>query len=211
MRVFKIKNEPFDSFMYIVTVDDKNCLIIDLGADFSIAEEVLKSENLKPVAVLSTHNHFDHVCGVKSARDRNIPVYISTLDAKGLESEEGTLAEYAGVRYNPIFDYKTFDEGEYDFGGIKVNVLSTPGHTEGSVVFIIEDEMFSGDTLFYHTVGRTDLPGSNEDDMICSINRLIALFSEKQLNYAVHPGHGRDTDLLEEYMLNPFYIEHAEY
>lgn len=210
MKILKVRNEPFDSFTYIVSIDDKNCLIIDLGADFSVAEEVLKTENLTPVAVLCTHNHFDHVCGLKSAREHGIPVYISSLDANGLESSEGTLSAYVGVNYEPIFDYKTFVEGEYDFGKIPVKILSTPGHTKGSVTFIIGSDMFTGDTLFRESVGRTDFPSGNANDMKCSINRLIALFSEEKHNYKVHPGHGADTDLSHEYRFNPYYLEYAK-
>lgn len=210
MRIIKVKNLPFDSFMYIVTEDEQNCLIIDLGADFSVADEVLKREKLTAKAVLLTHNHFDHVCGAKSARDKGVPVYISTDDAKGLESAEGTLAELVGVKYNPVFDYSIFNEGEHVFAGVKVRIINTPGHTAGSVVFVIGNDIFSGDTLFYRTTGRTDLPSGSETDMILSVNRLIALFLQTKTNYKVHPGHGKETDLAGEYANNPFYLRNAE-
>ncbi len=205
MKVFTIQNTPYDSHMYVVAEGQK-CLIIDLGGDFSLAKEVLTRENLTPVAVLLTHCHFDHVAGIKSAIDNGVDVYIHTADAKLLETKEGTLAYYVGTDYTPVFDYKTFEEGDYDFDGIKVKVILTSGHTKGSVSFLIEDCLFTGDTLFSGCVGRCDLPGGSEDDMKNSVNRLIALLFDETVNYKVYPGHGRFTDLRHEAETNPFVL-----
>lgn len=208
MKIFCLQNTPFDSHMYIVEKDGK-CVIIDLGADFSVAKQVLDKEKLTPVAVLLTHCHFDHVCGIKSARDNGIDVYIHSIDGKLLESKEGTLAYYVGTDYTPIFDYKTLEEGDYDFGGIKVKVILTPGHTKGSASFLIEDCLFTGDTLFCGCVGRCDLTGGSDEDMKNSINRLIALLLTPETNYKVYPGHGKFTDLRHEMQTNPYVIENA--
>lgn len=207
MKVLKVKNYPFDSTCYIVTIDGKNCLIIDLGGDFSQIEGVLKSNNLTPAAVLLTHCHYDHVNGVSSARERGIDVYISVADGLCLENATGTLAKFVGVNYTPIKDYKTLSEGEYDFGGIKVKVLETAGHTKGSLTFVVEDCMFTGDTLFRMTVGRTDLPTGSGVDMKNSLKNLVNFYKNGNINYKVYPGHGSESDFLYEYDNNPYILQ----
>lgn len=206
MKVIKVLNKPFDSNGYIVSGDNKKCVIIDLGADFSVFKSTLEKENLTPLAVLLTHSHFDHVSGVKSARGEGIDVYISRLDAKNLESSQGTLSKYVSSPYEPIFDYKTFTgEEELNFGDITVKTISTPGHTKGSTCFLIDNMLFSGDMLFSMSIGRCDLPGGNEDEMKMSINGLIALLFDKNVDYTVYPGHGDKTTLRTEVMFNPYF------
>lgn len=207
MRVIPVVNKPFDSYCYIVTKDDENCLIIDLGGDFSVIEGVLKVEKLTPIAVLLTHSHFDHVCGIKSVRNKGVPVYISQNDAKNLESTEGTLSSFVGVNYAPVFDYQTLDEKFYLFGDILVEVIYTPGHTSGSVVYKINDLIFSGDTVFKGTVGRTDLPSGSYSDIKKSVNRLIARLLNGNTNYKIYPGHGDFTDFYTELKSNPYFLE----
>lgn len=207
MRVIPVVNKPFDSYCYIVTKDDKNCLITDLGGDFSVIEGVLITENLTPAAVLLTHSHFDHVCGIKSARDKGVAVYISENDAKNLESADGTLSSFVGVNYAPVFDYQTLSKNEYAFGDISVEVIYTPGHTKGSVIYKIDDLIFSGDTVFKGTIGRTDLPGGSYFDMKKSINRLIDRLFEGNTNYKIYPGHGDFTDFYTELKSNPYFLE----
>ncbi len=207
MRVIPVVNAPFDSYCYIVTKDDKNCLIIDLGGDFSVIDGVLKAENLTPLAVLLTHSHFDHVCGIKSARDKGVQVYISQNDAKNLESANGTLSTFVGVNYAPVFDYQLLDEKTYLFGDILVEVIYTPGHTSGSVVYKIDDLLFSGDTVFKGTVGRTDLPSGSYFDIKKSVNRLIARLLNGNTNYKIYPGHGDFTDFYTELKSNPYFLE----
>lgn len=204
MEIFTVKNKPFDSNMYIVTLDGKNGVIIDLGADFSVAKAVLDAHNLTPACVILTHCHYDHVNGIKSARAAGLDVWISSDDAKSLEDPKGTLAEYVGVTYAPISDYKTFTEGQYLFGDIPVSVIPTRGHTKGSVTFLIEDCLFTGDTLFHGCVGRCDLPSGSDTDMQNSVNRLIGQLFTTKTNFKVYPGHGRPTDLLTEYNTNPY-------
>lgn len=207
MRVIPVVNAPFDSYCYIVTKDDKNCLIIDLGGDFSVIDGVLKAEKLTPLAVLLTHSHFDHVCGIKSARDKGVQVYISQNDAKNLESANGTLSTFVGVNYAPVFDYQLLDEKTYLFGDILVEVIYTPGHTSGSVVYKIDDLLFTGDTVFKGTVGRTDLPSGSYFDIKKSVNRLIARLLNGNTNYKIYPGHGDFTDFYTELKSNPYFLE----
>lgn len=204
MKVIKVRNTPFDSTGYIVASDSGNCLIIDLGADFSVFQKVIKDNNLNLKAVLLTHCHYDHVNGVKSARDSGVDVYISKADATSIETSTGTLAKYVSVPYLPIFDYKVIDRDVLNFDDITVKVIETPGHTKGSVCYLIGNDLFSGDTLFHVTVGRCDLPSGSVSDMKKSVNRLIALLFDGKVDYNVYPGHGKSTTLRYEYSNNPY-------
>lgn len=204
MKVIKVRNTPFDSTGYIVVSDSGNCLIIDLGADFSVFQKVISDNNLTLKAVLLTHCHYDHVNGVKSARENGIDVYISKDDAKSIETSTGTLSKYVNISYQPIFDYKVIDSDVLSFGDITVKVIETPGHTKGSVCYLIGNNLFSGDTLFHMTVGRCDLPSGSSSDMKKSINGLIALLFDESVDYNVYPGHGKSTTFRYEYYNNPY-------
>ena len=168
------------------------CIVIDPGYD---PEEVLayaKSLGKTVAAVLLTHGHFDHVGGVRAIGElTGCPVY--------LHEEELSMPE--GWTNGPLYYTHTYGEGDLlDLAGIKIRVLHTPGHTPGSVCLLAEDYLFSGDTLFQDSCGRTDLPGGDTGTLLRSLKRLAAL--EQDLN--VLPGHGPDTTLGEEKKYNPY-------
>lgn len=200
MKVIKHVFYPMDQNTYIVADDSKNCVIIDLGGDFSQIESILSANGLTPLAVIFTHGHFDHILGAKSAADRNIPLYVSEEDRHMLLSQKDCLATLAGFKYTPITDCLTLEEGAVTFGDMTFEVVKTPGHTKGSVTLITGEYMFTGDTLFHLSVGRTDLPGGDREELKTSINRLIG----RDFNYKVLPGHGEDSTLDFEKRFNPY-------
>lgn len=200
MKVIKHVFYPMDQNTYIVADDSKNCVIIDLGGDFSQIESILSANGLTPLAVIFTHGHFDHILGAKSAADRNIPLYVSEEDRHMLLSERDCLATLAGFKYNPVTDCLILEEGTVTFGNMTFEVVKTPGHTKGSVTLITGEYMFTGDTLFHLSVGRTDLPGGDREELKTSINRLIG----RDFNYKVLPGHGEDSTLDFEKRFNPY-------
>ena len=200
MKVVKHVFYPMDQNTYVVADDSKNCVIIDLGGDFSQIESILSANGLTPLAVIFTHGHFDHILGAKSAADRNIPLYVSEEDRHMLLSERDCLATLAGFKYNPVTDCLTLEEGTVTFGDMTFEVVKTPGHTKGSVTLITGEYMFTGDTLFHLSVGRTDLPGGDREELKTSINRLIG----RDFNYKVLPGHGEDSTLDFEKRFNPY-------
>ena len=172
--------------------DTKECIVVDPGYD---PEEVLayaKSLGKTVAAVLLTHGHFGHVGGVRTIGElTGCPVYI----------HEDELSMPEGWTGGPLYYTHTYGEGDrLDLAGMELRVLHTPGHTPGSVCLAAENYLFSGDTLFQDSCGRTDLPGGSTPTLLRSLKRLAAL----ERDYNVLPGHGPDTTLGEEKKYNPY-------
>ena len=170
----------------------ETCVVIDPGYE---PETVLAEANRlgkSIAAILLTHGHFDHVGGVGwLAMETDCPVY--------LHPEDLTLPE--SFTAGPLIYTHTYDEGDtLELAGLSIRVLHTPGHTPGSVCLLAEDVMFSGDTLFMDSCGRTDFPGGSTAQMRKSLLRLAAL----ETDCRVLPGHGPATTLAEERKYNPY-------
>ena len=191
---------PLGANCYTVyDTESKNCLIIDLGGDFSKIISQANSLNLNVKGVILTHGHFDHVLGAKNCKENGIPVYISQEDAKMLTSYTN-LSEYAGYgRLNFEADF-ILKEGANKIGGIEFDVIKTPGHTEGSICLLFDNLLFSGDTLFALSYGRYDFPTGDFSQLKNSIlNKLFTLSD----NVEVLPGHGGKTTIKHERKYNP--------
>jgi len=176
----------------VYDLSSKSCCLIDPGdAADSILDE-LDKRGLSVEAVLLTHGHFDHVGAVKEiAAETDCKVYI--------HAAEQTMPPM--MTAGTLYYTDTYDEGTVlELAGLKFRVLHTPGHTPGSVCLIAEQAMFSGDTLFEGSCGRTDLPGGDWATITKSLSRLASLES----NYRVFPGHGNATTLAEEKIHNPY-------
>ena len=168
------------------------CVLVDPGFEPEQILEQVMCKGKKVAAILLTHGHFDHVGGVRHiAQETGCPVYIHEADAN-LPSRH-TNGE--------IYHTHTYDEGDtVSFGGMDFKVLHTPGHTPGSVCLMCEHVIFSGDTLFWGSCGRTDLPGGNWATILVSLRRLADLPGD----YDVYPGHGSPTTLSFERKMNPY-------
>jgi len=202
MKIIKLELSVFKTNCYILIDEStKKAAIID-PAD--CCDELLNQLKLNDISdveyILLTHGHFDHILGVAGLKKiyENAKVAIHSNDAGCLEHPEKSLAKkllVAGRVQTPIrADVILNDNDEFYLGQLKLKVLHTPGHTPGSICFVCDDVIFSGDTLFCKTVGRTDFKGGSMEDMQKSINRLGNL----QGNYTVFPGHNRETTLDEE-------------
>lgn len=178
--------------------ETKNALIIDLGADFSKIQAVLESKKLNAKALLLTHGHFDHSLGAKSAFDNGLKVFVSKNDSKMLTEKTENLSYHFGLSFNTLSSFETLEEGEYEIFGFSVLVIETPGHTKGSICFIIGDYLFSGDTLFKDSFGRYDFPGGSLSELKTSLKRLFEL-----RNLVVFTGHGEKTNIDYEKENNP--------
>ncbi|MBQ8726561.1 MAG: MBL fold metallo-hydrolase [Clostridia bacterium] len=191
---------PLGANCYTVYDDDtKNCLIIDLGGDFYKIIEQTKSLGLTVKGALLTHAHFDHAMGTVYCKSAGIPVFVSKEDSLLLLGD-GNLAKAFGLGEFSLQADGILAEGKTQIGGIDLQVIKTAGHTAGSVCFLIEDKLFSGDTLFCSSYGRYDLPTGNFSDLKNSIiNKLFTLNG----NIMVLPGHGGKTTIERERKYNP--------
>ena len=194
--MLKVHNLPLGAYQtntYIVHDSEaKSCAIIDPGYEADAILKTVSDLGLTVDAILLTHGHFDHVGAVKElAVETGCDVY--------LHPEDLTMPPM--MTAGPLYYTHHYDEGDVlDLAGLTIRVLHTPGHTGGSVCLLIEDVLISGDTLFCHSCGRTDLPGGDPDAIMKSLARLKAL----EGNYRVLPGHNRATTLAIEREYNPF-------
>ncbi|MBR5020156.1 MAG: MBL fold metallo-hydrolase [Oscillospiraceae bacterium] len=170
----------------------RTCCIVDPGYEPETLLEILKKLDLTCEAILLTHGHFDHVGAVRTlAAETDCDVYLCEQD----------LSMPPQMTAGPLYYTHTYGEGDtLSLAGLTLSVLHTPGHTPGSVCLLCEDHMFSGDTLFQGSCGRTDLPGGDWDTIVASLKRLGSL----DKNYIVHPGHGMNTQLAFEKIYNPY-------
>lgn len=186
------------------------CVVIDPGF-YETSEKneffsFLDNRGLKPSAVLVTHAHADHIFGTRDVQDRfgGIPVYMDDREMMNLAMSV-TLASKLGLR-EPDASFKTCNISDGDVvseAGFRFKVISTPGHSPGGVCFLEEDEkiMFTGDTLFAGTIGRTDLNFSDYDDEIRSIMEKLVILPG---DIRIFPGHGGESTIGCERENNPF-------
>lgn len=152
--------------------------------------------------ILLTHGHFDHIIGVKSVKEKyGAQVVISKEDEPMLNSSKLSLAVFCNAPQNNVdADIIVKDGDEITLGETKIKVMATPGHTSGSVCYIAENCIFSGDTLFYCSCGRTDFPSGSPEQMMLSLQKLKALDGD----YKVYTGHNNLTTLDFERKNNPY-------
>lgn len=196
---------PFATNCYIITNKETNkAVVIDPGMKPQALFRRLEGVDVE--AILLTHAHLDHIGGVDELRKlKNCPVYIHEEEADWLTDpkKNGSLRwpELSGPIVTDDAEYR-LDEGQVlDLIGIKFKVFHTPGHSPGSVSFLYENHLFSGDVLFKMSVGRTDLPGGREEVLLDSIHNTLFEFPDETI---VYPGHGGKTTIGYEKENNPY-------
>ena len=200
MNIVSIPTGPLAVNTYIVWKDAPDggtaeCVVVDPANSGKILR-ALEERGLRLAAILITHGHFDHIMGVAKLREATgARVYINRLDSKAMSDNGASLASMVGFRVDPSqVDVFVEDGMEFTEAGIEFRAIHTPGHTKGGVCYIVEAErvIFVGDTLFYMSYGRTDLPGGDAVALHDSIvYRLFTLMGD----YRVLPGHDRETTL----------------
>ncbi len=197
-------NNPYMTNTYIVYNNTGNCVIIDPAGNSKIIIKELSELKLTPKAVLLTHGHYDHISALSDIAEQydNLPVYIHRSEAPYLADSNLNLSvPLCGEVFTFHGNVKEVEGGTaIKIGTLEFNVLHTPGHTPGSVCYITEDSIFSGDTLFASTVGRTDFPGGSYPTLLDSLKKLKAL--DKDFN--IYPGHNAATTLNREKMYNEY-------
>jgi len=189
----------------LIDEKSKEALIIDLGGNHQIILDELQKHKAKLKFIINTHGHFDHVLGEREAQDElNIDVYVHEADKMMVEKLPLQLQKFGfESNANAPSNIKTFTEKDvFKLGDYEVKVIHTPGHTPGSVCFLVENNLFSGDTLFYTSVGRTDFEGGSFEQLSSSIkNKLFTLDD----NITVYPGHDCKTTIGYEKKYNCYF------
>jgi glyoxylase-like metal-dependent hydrolase (beta-lactamase superfamily II) len=184
----------------------RDCLIIDTGLDAGGLIDLLKNNELNPVAAVFTHGHIDHIMGTIALRDQfpQIKVFIHKLDAQMLTGKQDNLSSMAAVAFSASPADFLLDDGDMiEQAGISLKVLHTPGHTPGGISLYSKADaaVFTGDALFAESVGRTDFPGGNLGQLIKSIKTKLLPLPDETI---VYPGHGPATTIAREKVNNPF-------
>lgn len=189
---------------FAINEQTKECIIIDPGDEAARLAEKIQAGGYTPAAILLTHAHFDHIMGVDAlAGQYGIPVYVHADDADMLQQPEVNCGAMIGTRASAKADKQVHDGDTVNLAGMEIQVLHTPGHTPGGVCYYFPQEgvVFSGDTLFCESVGRTDLPGGSMSQLVRSVRE--KLFKLPDLTI-VYPGHGEPTKIGTEKQYNSF-------
>ncbi len=185
---------------FLVNENTRETVVIDGGENYKRIKQTEEEHGFIIKAVLLTHAHFDHAGNAKKLQDDGAKVYVSRLDAPKLLNDDNLGRDF-GRKFDYLTADFTFDDGdELDICGIKFKVLLTPGHTDGSACFMVDNMLFTGDTLFLESVGRTDFRTGNREELVKSVKRLFNLDGD----YAVYPGHQEFTTLSHERKHNAF-------
>jgi glyoxylase-like metal-dependent hydrolase (beta-lactamase superfamily II) len=201
MQITTLLVGPIEVNCYIVFDETSGeSFIIDPGADEARIEKALKEKNLSPSFIINTHGHYDHI-GADTLR--NLPIYIHEDDAECLVNAKRNLSYLMGNDLTVSQASKTLRDGQIiQCGNLKIEIIHTPGHTPGCICLKIDDVIFTGDTLFRGSIGRTDLPFGDSRLILQSIQKKIVPLSDSCVLY---PGHGESSNLAWEKKHN-FYI-----
>jgi hydroxyacylglutathione hydrolase len=181
----------------------KQAVVIDPGGDFEIIEEHLKKLKLKVQYIILTHGHVDHIGALgELKKTTQAKILIHSKDSAMLYDPNQNLSIFSGDKIIPIKADRLLEDGDIiQCGGIKLEVLHTPGHTPGGISLLTDKMIFTGDSLFCGSIGRTDFPGSSFQNLIQSIkDKLLS----RDDDYIIYPGHGPSSTIGEERKNNPF-------
>lgn len=192
---------------YIVENGNGSCIIFDPGSEGKRVINWLNKRELKPIAIMLTHAHFDHIGAVDEVRDYfQVPVYLHEEEEEWLANPKLNGSKFFTmenlIKARPA-DYLLKKEEAFKLNDFEFFVYETPGHSPGSVSYYFEKEGFviSGDALFKESIGRTDLPGGNQSQLLKSIHDKLLFLPEETV---VLPGHGPVTTVGEEMDSNPY-------
>lgn len=210
MQIKKFIFSPFEVNTYILYDKSKKCIIIDPACNNKQEQDFLlkfiNENRLKPVKLINTHCHLDHVFGNKFIADTFNLETEASKDEEFNISNAHNAANLYGIKMDAPYPIKKYlKEGDkISFGFSELSILHVPGHTAGSLVFLSSEDKFiiAGDVLFKGSIGRTDLPGGDYDTLISQIKIKLFTLSE---DIVVYPGHGPETEIGIEKQTNPFF------
>ena len=187
---------------FLYDSDTKECVVIDPAKNGLY--DKLSENGLKVSAVLLTHGHFDHIMGVHELTERSgAKLYAHRAEDELCRNSYLNASEQIRRPYTVEPDVLLSDRDDFEAAGIKFTVYATPGHTLGSCCYYVESEkwLFSGDTLFSGSIGRSDLPTGNGEQIMNSVSLIMDTFDD---DVKVYPGHGETTTIGQERAYNPF-------
>ncbi|WP_418991023.1 MBL fold metallo-hydrolase [Alistipes sp.] len=212
MKIASLTFNPIEENTYVVWDDTREAVVIDAGnsspREDAALDNFIAEHDLKPVLAVNTHGHFDHTLGVEHVKQRyGIPFALSSKDQFLLDNAS-TSGSVFGVKIGamPRAEIDLDATPEIRFGTTTLKVIPTPGHTPGHVALYdpASKALFTGDTLFRESIGRTDLPGGDYSWIMRSIlDRLLPLGEEVR----IYPGHGPESTIGHELLYNPFVVE----
>ena len=205
MQIITLSPRGFGANTYIIPIEENKAIVID-PAQPRVADE-LKNRGLTAAYVLLTHCHFDHVFGVPALQEQGAKVLCSDTEKPLIGTNADVFDLFGAPRFPYTIDETFSDNEEKILGGICVKMLLTPGHTAGSCCYLFTAKdggryLFTGDTLFFGSIGRTDFPTGDIGQMRASLKRLAALD-----DMPVYPGHNEPTTIDNERTYNPFMLD----
>jgi glyoxylase-like metal-dependent hydrolase (beta-lactamase superfamily II) len=211
MNIYKFVFSPIEVNTYILAEESGDCAIIDCGCydrqESDRLDYLIKSKKIKPVLLLNTHCHLDHIFGNRFVLGR--------YNLKPFSHEYDEMNRKDAVQHAMLFGLSMDDPPEpagfltdnqtITFGSTELLALHVPGHTSGSLAFYSKENgcVFTGDALFAGSIGRTDLPGGDYDTLIKSITKKLFVLPPETV---VYPGHGNETTIEKEMKSNPFFV-----
>lgn len=212
MEIYKFVFSPIEVNTYILADQSGDCAIIDCGCygkgEFDELATFIKDNNLRPVLLLNTHCHLDHIFGNKLMLER---FNLKTNSSEYEETNRRNAVQHAmlfGLKMDEPPEPASFisDNSVVNFGTTDLVALHVPGHSPGSLAFYSEKNgsVFTGDALFAGSIGRTDLPGGNYEKLINSIKNKLFVLPPSTLVYS---GHGKETTIDNEMKTNPFFLK----
>ena len=208
-RVLTLVSRPFDENSYVAWRDgESDCLIFDPGFEPDLILEAVQRHNLRPAAILNTHGHSDHIAGNAAMKEcwPDCPLVIGVRETGKLSDPMQNLSGLFGISLiSPPADQTVAEGDQYSVAGFEFLVREIPGHSSGHVVFISQMDtplvIFGGDVLFAGSVGRTDFPDGDFDQLAAGIREKLYTLPDDTI---VYPGHGEPTTIGDEKRTNPF-------
>lgn len=209
MKIDKLVFSPIEVNTYIIDDEKGNCAIIDCGCytgeEFAELKGYLESRKLKPVLLLNTHMHLDHIFGNGMIFSEYGLLTHATAEEESNRASAQDHALFFGMTMDPppVIGTLISKNQLINFGDIRIKSLFVPGHTAGSIAFYIEEHnvVFTGDALFAGSIGRSDLPGGNHETLLKNIKSELLTLKDETV---VYPGHGNETTIAKEKENNPY-------
>ncbi|WP_099203023.1 MBL fold metallo-hydrolase [Miniphocaeibacter massiliensis] len=201
MEIIKYTTRSLVENVYIVKEND-NCFIVDPGYGVEYIKEIIEENKVIPKFIILTHGHGDHIGSVKELKNiYNIPVYAHEKEKELLNNPVLNLSSSMYEDISIDADYYIKEGDLLEFENHTLKIIHTPGHTKGGICILLEKDLFTGDTLFANSIGRSDLPTGNYNELLESINNKLMNLDD---DIVIHPGHNSDTTIGQERISNPF-------